>query len=90
PEFVNTYFNMSQGDGDMEGSWNTGPLWEKVDDREQQAAVDGDDGLATVTVSHTEKATLDRAALRTASRTDIDPPTGAELGAGPGSGIKGA
>ncbi|MBV9828347.1 MAG: manganese catalase family protein [Alphaproteobacteria bacterium] len=90
PEFVNTYFNMSQGDGDMEGSWNTGPLWEKVDDREQQAAVDGGDGLATVTVSHTEKATLDRAALRTASRTDIDPPTGAELGAGPGSGIKGA
>ena len=52
-------------------------------------AVDGGDGMATVTVSQTEKQALDRAAVRTASRTDIDPPTGAELGAGPGSGIAG-
>jgi Mn-containing catalase len=87
PAFTNKYFNMSQGAGDMQGPWNTGPLWEQVDDREQQAAVDGGDGTASVTVSPTEKQALDRAAARTASRTDIDPPTGAELGAGPGGGI---
>jgi len=87
PAFTNKYFNMSQGTGDMQGPWNTGPLWERVDDREQQAAVDGGDGTASVTVSQTEKQALDQAAARTASRTDIDPPTGAELGAGPGGGI---
>src|SRR3954466_12477426 len=87
PAFTNKYFNMSQGTGDMQGPWNTGPLWERVDDREQQAAVDGGEGTASVTVSQTEKQALDRAAARTASRTDIDPPTGAELGAGPGGGI---
>jgi len=87
PAFTNKYFNMSQGAGDMHGPWNTGPLWERVDDREQLAAVDGGDGTASVTVSQTEKQALDQAAARTASRTDIDPPTGAELGAGPGGGI---
>jgi len=87
PAFTNKYFNMSQGAGDMQGPWNTGPLWERVDNREQLAAVDGGDGTATVTVSHIEKQALDQAAVRTASRTDIDPPTGAELGAGPGGGV---
>jgi manganese catalase len=87
PAFTNKYFNMSQGAGDMQGPWNTGPLWERVDDREQQAAVDGGDGTASVTVSQIEKQALDQAAARTVSRTDIDPPTGAELGAGPGGGI---
>jgi Mn-containing catalase len=89
PAFTNKYFNMSQGAGDMQGPWNTGPQWERVDNREQLAAVDGGDGTATVTVSQTEKQALDQAAVRTASRTDIDPPTGAELGAGPGGGITG-
>jgi Mn-containing catalase len=87
PAFTNKYFNMSQGAGDMQGPWNTGPLWERVDDREQMAAVDGGDGTASVTVSQIEKQALDQAAARTVSRTDIDPPTGAELGAGPGGGI---
>jgi len=87
PAFTNKYFNMSQGAGDVQGPWNTGPLWERVDDREQMAAVDGGDGTASVTVSQIEKQALDQAAARTVSRTDIDPPTGAELGAGPGGGI---
>jgi Mn-containing catalase len=26
PDFDSKYFNMSQGEGDMEGPWNTGPL----------------------------------------------------------------
>ena len=87
PQFTNTYFNMSQGPGDMQGPWNTGPLWQKVDDHEKQAAVDGGDGMAQVTVSQTDKQALDQAAVRTASRTDVDPTTGAELGAGPGGGV---
>lgn len=87
PQFTNTYFNMSQGPGDMQGPWNTGPLWQKVDDREKQAAVDGGDGTAQVTVSQTDKQALDQAAARTASRTDVDPTTGAELSAGPGGGV---
>lgn len=80
PQFANVYFNMSQGPGDMQGPWNTGPEWQKVDDREKQAAVDGGDGLAHVTVGQADKKALDQAAARTASRTDVDPPTGAELG----------
>lgn len=87
PQFTNTYFNMSQGPGDMQGPWNTGPLWQKVDDREKQAAVDGGDGTAQVTVSQSDKQALDQAAARTASRTDVDPTTGAELGTGPGGGV---
>src|SRR3984957_618941 len=40
PEFTNKYYNMSQGEGDAEGPWNTGPLWENVSEREEQRAVD--------------------------------------------------
>jgi Mn-containing catalase len=80
-DFENKYFNMSQGDGDMEGPWNTGPLWERVDEREQQSAVDGGDGMPTVKLSRIDQRTYDKAAERTASRTDVDPTTGAELGA---------
>src|SRR5215212_5355312 len=87
PEFTNKYYNLSQGEGDAEGPWNTGPLWENVSEREQQSAVDGGDGTAIVKLSRQDEQALDRAAARTASRTDIDPLTGAELGAGPGGGI---
>ncbi|HBZ94371.1 MAG TPA: Mn-containing catalase, partial [Pseudomonas sp.] len=31
PEFTNTYFNMSQGEGEMRGSWNQGGDWIYVD-----------------------------------------------------------
>jgi len=87
PQFTNVYFNMSQGPGDMQGPWNHGPLWERVDDRERQAAVDGGDGSASVTLSSTEMQAVEQMAARTMSRPDVDPPTGAELGAGPGAGI---
>jgi Mn-containing catalase len=87
PSFVNKYFNMSQGPGDMQGPWNHGPLWERVDDRERQAAVDGSDGSASVTLSSAEMQAVKQMATRTTSRPDGDPKTGAELGAGPGSGI---
>lgn len=81
PNFTNKYFNMSQGDGDMSGPWNSGNGWEVVTDRREQAAVDGGDGAATVELSAEDSRLLEAAAARTASRTDIDPMTGAELGA---------
>ena len=82
PEFTNRYFDMSQGDGDAEGPWNSGGQWEVVRERDQQAAVDGGDGTASVKLSASEKKILKNVAARTVSNTDIDPLTGAELGAG--------
>jgi Mn-containing catalase len=89
PEFTNKYYNMSQGEGDAEGPWNTGPLWESVSEREEQAAVDGGDGTAIVKLSRQNEQALAAAASRTASDPTSDPTTGAELGAGPGSGLTG-
>jgi Mn-containing catalase len=90
PEFTNKYFNMSQGEGDAKGPWNTGEQWEVVSDREKQSAVDGGDGTATARLSKADEQTLAAVASRTASNPNSDPTTGAELGAGPGSGIAGA
>jgi len=89
PDFTNKYYNLSQGDGDAEGPWNTGAIWENVSEREQQSAVDGGDGTATVKLSRTDEQALAAAGSRTASDPSSDPTTGAELGAGPGSGLTG-
>jgi len=87
PGFTNKYYDMSQGDGgDKQGPWNTGPQWEVVKDRAQQAAVDGGDGSASVKVSTSEDELLNQMSARTMSRPDADPTTGADLGAGPGAG----
>jgi Mn-containing catalase len=82
PEFTNTYFNMSQGEGDMRGSWNEGEQWNFVDDREKQAAVDGGDGSASVKLSQKDMALEKKVAVRTMSNPASDPMTGAELGEG--------
>ncbi len=89
PEFTNKYYNMSQGKGDATGPWNSGSKWETVSEREDQGAVDGGDGEASVTLSRGDAATESAVASRTASNPEGDPLTGAELGAGPGSGISG-
>jgi len=86
PRFADTYFNMSQGDGDQRGPWNQGEQWQYVSDRSQQQAVDGGDGTASVQLSTAEAATLERLATRTQSNPRVDPVTGADLGAGPGAG----
>jgi Mn-containing catalase len=86
PEYANKYFNMSQGDNDMRGPWNQGDQWEYITDREQQGAVDGGDGSASVKLTEKENELLQKAATRTQSRTDADPTTGADLGAGSGAG----
>jgi Mn-containing catalase len=84
--FTDTYFNMSQGEGDETGPWNAGNGWQVVTKREQQYAVDGRDGSASVELNSTEAAALRTRTARLASnRTEI-PLTGADLGAGPGAG----
>jgi Mn-containing catalase len=86
-EFTNVYYDMSQGEGaDVDGPWNSGGEWKVVRNRPDQAAVDGGDGEATVKLGKAEEKLVAAHAVRTASRTDIDPTTGADLGAGPGAG----
>jgi len=87
PRFTNVYFNMSQGEGDMRGSWNEGGQWQFVSDREDQMAVDGGSGDASVELTANEVECLDAMAMRTQSDPDADPLTGAELGMGPGNGM---
>ena len=85
--YANIYVNSSQGEGDMEGSWNTGDQWERIDDLEKAMAMDGGDGLAAVKLDKATAAVAEKLARRTASNPSIDPATGADLGAGPGSGL---
>lgn len=80
PEFTSVYFNMSQGGGDTTGSWNDGDRWERVSNPEDQVAVDGGDGLASVGMTADETATVEAMSLRTMSDPEDDPMTGAELG----------
>jgi Mn-containing catalase len=87
PEFTHKYYNLSQGNGDAQGPWNSGENWEAVSALEDQSAVEGGDGTATVKLIKAEEAAMTAAAVRTASDPNSDPMTGAELGAGPGSGI---
>jgi Mn-containing catalase len=82
PRFTNVYFNMSQGDGDMRGSWNQGDEWDFVSDRDKQSAVDGGDGTAQVTLPSTDVNVLKQMAARTMSDPSAEPLTGAELGKG--------
>jgi len=82
PEFVNVYYNMSQGGPEVNGAWNSGPGWQVVSDPEQPVAVGGGDGHASVNVTAQEDSTLARTAARTASDPTANPATGAELGMG--------
>jgi len=86
-EFSSVYFNMSQGGPEIQGAWNSGEKWQVISDRNQQAAVDGGDGSATVGVTAGEESLLNQMASRTMSDPDADPLTGAELGAGTRAGI---
>jgi Mn-containing catalase len=84
--YANMYVNTSQGEGDMQGPWNTGGQWERVDDLTQVMPVDGGDGLATVALDSADEAVVTKLAARTKSDPSSDPVTGADLGAGPGAG----
>jgi Mn-containing catalase len=82
PRFANVYFNMSQGPGEMRGSWNQGDQWEFISDREKQMAVDGGSGEAEVKLPAKDIDLLKAMAERTLSDPSVNPPTGAELGMG--------
>jgi Mn-containing catalase len=86
-KFTNVYVNTSQGDGDMDGPWNTGDQWERIDDLEQALAMDGGDGTASVKLDKGSAALDKKLAARTMSDPAKDPATGADLGAGPGAGL---
>lgn len=77
PEFTSVYFNMSKGD-DVRGPWNQGSDWTFVDN--PGPAVDGGDGLASVSVSAEDIKVLGAMVVRTASNTSAEPVTGTNLG----------
>ena len=81
PRFTNVYFNMSQGDGDMRGSWNQGGQWQFVSNTNEIAATDGGTGEASVQLNSEEQLAVKQMTLRTKSDPSKNPPTGAELGA---------
>jgi Mn-containing catalase len=85
PEFTDKYFNMSDGDQDARGPWNTGAAWEYVSDPLATVVAHGG-GTASVKLSAEETELANRMAARTQSQTEGDPTTGADLGAGPGAG----
>jgi Mn-containing catalase len=82
PRFSKVYFDMSQGEADLRGPWNSDDNFEFISNREEQRAVDGGDGSGTVGLSAAEKSAVTALATRTASRTSVDPKTGADLGMG--------
>lgn len=85
-KYASVYVNTSRGEGDMEGSWNSGEEWDRVDNVEEMIPADGGDGQASVKLSAAEKKVVTAMAKRTQSDPATDPTTGAELGAGPGAG----
>ncbi|HEX4694886.1 manganese catalase family protein [Sphingomonas sp.] len=85
-KYANMYVNTSQGEGDMEGPWNSGEQWERVDDLEQVLPADDGDGTATVELGEDDRAVATALTARTASDPNGNPTTGVDLGAGPGAG----
>lgn len=83
-DFANLYVNASQGDGDMDGPWNSGEMWDRDDG--PTPALDGGDGLASIDLDGKEEKTVKALMLRTKSDPAVDALTGADLGAGPGAG----
>jgi len=81
PRFTNVYFNMSQGESDARGPWNSDENFQFVTDEEAQQSVDGS-GEASVVLTIDEEKLLEQLAARTASDPESDPMTGAELGMG--------
>lgn len=86
PEYTDKYYNTSQGPGDARGPWNQGEQWEYVDINADSPPVNGGDGNPSVKLAAKQLKAVNKAAARTKSRTDVNPVTGADLGAGPGAG----
>jgi Mn-containing catalase len=80
PRFARTYFNLSQGEGDASGPWNSPENFNVVSNWEDQGGFDGG-GTSTTTLTADEEAAVTAMALRTQSDPTSNPTTGAELGA---------
>jgi Mn-containing catalase len=76
-EFTNVYFNMSVGNGDARGPWNSEPTF---DLRDAEVAVDGGSGMPESTLPADEADLVVQAATRLQSDPASDPMTGAMLG----------
>jgi Mn-containing catalase len=86
PRFVDTYYDLSVGDGNAVGPWNQGEQWNNVSGPNMAVPVDGGEGFALTGMTKEEQAAVLKLATRTKSNLDKDPVTGADLGAGPGAG----
>ncbi|HZH06075.1 MAG TPA: manganese catalase family protein [Lautropia sp.] len=83
PRFARVYFDMSQGEMETRGPWNSDENFQYISNREEQRAVDGGDGSSTVGLSAVEKTVVTALAKRTASELSMNPMTGADLGEAP-------
>lgn len=79
PRFTNTYFNLSQGEGDLTGSWNSPENFDVVSEFQDAHSIDGD-GQADTGLTEKQRLAVSAMATRTASDPNINPTTGAELG----------
>ncbi len=83
-EYASLYVNSSQGVGDVDGPWNSGPNWDRDDG--PTPALDGGPGTASVVLDADDEEVAEALSARTMSDPSGDPITGADLGAGPGAG----
>jgi Mn-containing catalase len=79
PEFANLYVKTSQG-GEVEGPWNSGAEWQRLDDVESALPLDGGKGGAEVKLSSRDRKAIDAFSARTRSDPQSRPTTGADLG----------
>jgi Mn-containing catalase len=85
-QYASLYVNTSQGDGDMNGPWNSGEQWDRVDDVAGSIPMDGGEGVPSVGLDKKDLAVMKQLSVRTLSDPGADPMTGADLGAGKGAG----
>lgn len=85
--YADIYVNASQGDGDMQGPWNSGEQWQRIDDLNEVLPADsGGEGTASVKLGGSDTSALTKMMTRLKSDAGSNPVTGADLGAGPGAG----
>lgn len=80
--YSDVYFDMSTGEGDVRGPWNSGEEWKFVSDMNKNVPVGDGNGDATVDLSDEEKEILELNRMRTKSNPESHPLTGAEIRAG--------
>jgi len=79
-EFARVYVNTSQGEGDTRGPWNSDENFKYISNIDDFVAMDGGDGHAKVKLDSEDQACVKAFAKRTASKPNVNPTTGADLG----------